>query len=243
MKHLSLLLVLLLALGLGGCAAKGKKPAAPKPSGSGFASADAKNVHAFMAKYPETVMAGDVKAISRLYTDDARIVPLMGNVVRPVKGGELAKRLPEIVAAERQANLRIVFHEPMQIETKGERASVQVVADLVWQERGQTRQAVMNCYFGLARDENYLWKIREAHAEPVKPGFSLPAQKQPLKPLPPRDKTLKAGKGSVRKIKGEPERPAPPPPPAPEAPPARPDTGTPPEPAVPDAGQTPTPLF
>jgi ketosteroid isomerase-like protein len=233
---------MLLVAALFGCAGKAKPRA--EPQSSGFASADAKNVHDFLVKYPGVVMSGDVKAIRRLYTDDARIVPFLGNAVRPVKAGEMGRRLPEMVAAERAANLRIAFHEPMNIEAKGDRASAQVVADLSWQEQGKTRQAVMNCYFGLARDENYLWKIREAHGEPVRPGFALPAQKAPLKPLPPRDGTLKGSKKTVRKVTGEPQSPAQPAaPPAPAAPPVPPDTGAPPEPAAPADGQTPQPLF
>jgi len=242
MKHPLIIMVLALGLALAGCAAKGKKPVEPKTTG--YASADAKNVHDFLVKYPEVVMGGDVKAILRLYTDDARIVPFLANVVRPIKASEMRKRLPEIVADERKANLRIAFHEPMQIEAKGEKASAQVVADLAWQEKGQTKQAVMNCYFGLTRDENYLWRIREAHAEPVKPGFTLPAQGAPKKPLPPRDQTLKGQKGKVRKIKGEPDKPVKPAaPPAPAASPAPQDTDAPPAPAVPDDEQTPRPLF
>jgi ketosteroid isomerase-like protein len=251
MKHLFGLLVLALGLSLclSGCAAKGRKRDPQKPTG--FASADAKNVHDFLARYPEVVMSGDVKAIMRLYTDDAKIVPFLGNAVRPVKAGEMPKQLPALIAEERQAGLRIVWHEPMNIQVKGERASVQVVADLVWNDKGKPRQAVMNCYFGLVRDDNLLWRIKEAHGEPVKPGFTLPAEPGGKKPLPPRDATLKGSKGKPpkshplkpRPAQQQPTQPAAQPSPAPAGQPAPQDTGASPGPLVPDDEQNPKPLF
>jgi|GEM_PF-1396411 len=206
MQNVKLLLVfcvLALGLALGGCASKGRKPAA-KPTG--YASADAKNVHDFMARYPAVVMSGDVKAITRLYADSARIVPFIANVVRPIRAGEMSKRLPEIIADERKANLRIAWKEPMDIQVKGERASVQVVGILAWQEKGQQRQAAMNCFFGLVRDENLQWKIKEAHGEPVGSGFALTPQASPKKPLPPRDPKLKGPK--AKPGKAQPRTPA-----------------------------------
>jgi len=246
------ILLLLMVLVLCGCATKGKKHEAPKPSG--FASADAKNVHDFLMRYPEVVMGGDAKALLRLYTDDARIVPFLGNFTRPIQARDLPKLLPAVVAEERKAGMRLAFHDPMNIEVKGELASVQVVADLAWKEKGQVHQAAMNCYVGLVRDQTLSWKIREFHAEPVKSGFALPAQATPKKPLPPRDSTLRSVNGPRKKVKSHPIQapaptPAPPAPPAstpapaPEAPPAPQDTGTPQGPIVPLGQQNPQPLF
>ncbi len=242
MRRLPVLFALLaLALVLGGCAGPSKKKAAnPKPTG--FASADAKNVHDFMVKYPAVVMGGDVKANLRLYADGAKVVPLLGNAVRPIRGSELPQRLPEVLAEERQAGLRIVFVEPMQIEAKNEAASVRVVAKLAWQERGKPQMAAKNCYFALVRDENLLWKIIEAHAEPVKADFSLPAKAAAKKPLPPRDPKLRG----VRKVTGEPapqppqDQPQPAPQPAPPAPPGTDEAG---QPAGPPPEKGPQPLF
>lgn len=241
MRRLVLALVLCaLAAAFAGCAGTQKKKAAD-PKSSGFSSADAKNVHDFMVKYPGVVMSGDVKANLRLYADGAKIVPFLSNIVRPVRASELPERLPGILAAEREAKLQIAFVEPMQVEAKGESASVRVVAKLAWQERGKPRQAVMNCYYGLVRDENRLWKIKEAHAEPVTSGFSLPPKGQPKKPLPKReprhDKLI---------IKGEPERkPAqqPAPPAQQPAPPAPQDTDTAPPQDAPQPEKGPQPLF
>ena len=240
------MLVLLMALMLCGCAAKGKKNGEPKPTG--FASADAKNVHDFLARYPQVVMSGDVKAILRLYTEDARIVPLLGNFTRPVQARDLPKILPALVAEERKADLRLVFRDPMDIEVKGERAAVQVVTALAWKEKGKPGQAVVKCYFGLVRDENLLWKIREFHAEPVKSGFVLPPQAAPKKPLPPRDPKLRSGRGPGKKVKSHPLKPQQPAAqpasaPAPQAPPAPQDTETSPGPLVPSGEQNPQPLF
>ena len=201
---LGLLLVLcaLLAL-LPGCAGKTTPKDAPKPSG--FASADAKNVHAFIVAYPAVAAGGDAKALLRLFTDDARVVPLLGNAIRPIRSGELAKQLPAAMADERRMGLRLVWREPMDIQAKGERASVRVVADLAWEQAGQEKQAVMDCFFALVRDERLVWKIKEFHGEPVGQNFRLPPTGSPQKPLPPRDATIKGHK-TKRVIKGEPPK-------------------------------------
>lgn len=183
-KPRPLLPALLVVLGLSlmllaGCAAKPSEKAGPRPTG--FASADAKNIHDFLAAYPGVLMSGDVDAIRRLYTKDARIVPFLHGVSRPVRGREFSRRLPGVVAAEREAGLRVAFVEPMQITVTGTRASARLVARLAWTEGGQPQAATMSCYFGLMRDEYYRWKIREAHAEPVREGFTLP----PAQPAPP----------------------------------------------------------
>ncbi|MYL82270.1 hypothetical protein GTA51_03845 [Desulfovibrio aerotolerans] len=200
--RLLLVLCALLAL-LPGCAGKAAPKDAPKPTG--FASADAKNVHAFIVAYPAVAASGDAKALLRLFTDDARVVPLLGNAIRPIRSGELAKQLPAAMADERRMGLRLVWREPMDIQTKGERASVRVVADLAWEQAGQEKQAVMDCFFGLVRDEHLMWKIKEFHGEPVGPNFRLPPAGSPQKPLPPRDATLK-GRKTKRVIKGEPPK-------------------------------------
>lgn len=231
---------------LAGCAGK----TAPKDAAkaSGFASADAKNVHDFILRYPEVTASGDAKAVLRLFTDDARVVPLLGNAVRPIRSGELARQLPLVVAEERRMGLRLVWREPMDIQTKGERASVRVVAELAWTQSGQPKQAVMSCYFGLVRDEHLLWKIKEFHGEPVGPEYRLPPPGTPTKPLPPRDPTLKGPK-TKRIIKGEPEK-KPTPAPAATPQPAPPQSPSQPEPApAPTGGQivpvdeAPRPLF
>lgn len=239
-------LALCLAVLLGGCAGKNAKKDTAKQSH--YASADAKNVHDFLVKYPSVVERGDLAANMRLYADDARIVPFLSHVVRPIRSSEFSRRLPEILAEQRKAGLRIRLLEPMQIEAKSEQASVHVVAILSWQEHGKPQQAAMNCYFGLVRDENLLWKIREAHAEPVKSEFRLPTKPVAKKPLPPRDPMLR-GK---RVIKGEPPAPEPPKTPAstpqeepspPQAPPAPQDK---PDNAQPAGGlfeKAPQPLF
>ena len=211
-RLLPLVLCCLLAL-LAGCAAKGKTGDAPKPTG--FDSADAKNVHDFIARYPDIAASGDGKAMLRLLTEDARYVPLLGNAIRPIRGGELTKQLPAAMAEEKRLGLRLSWREPMDIQAKGEKASVRVVADLAWNQSGQAKQAVMSCYFGLVRDENLLWKIKEFHGEPVGPDFRLPAKNPNLKPLPARDAPHKQAKGK-RVIKGEPPKPAPAAKPAPQ---------------------------
>ncbi len=241
MRRLAVVVALcLLCAALAGCAGTSKKkPSGPKPTG--FASADAKNVHDFLVKYPGVVMGGDVKANLRLYADGARIVPFVSNVVRPVRGSELSERLPGILAAEREAGLRIEFVEPMQIEAKGENASARVVAKLAWKEQGKPKQAVMNCYFALVRDERLTWKIKEAHAEPMQADFSLPPKAPAKKPLPPREP-----RREKLVIKGEPEqKPAPKPAPqAPQpAPPAPQDTGPAGQPDGQPTEKAPQPLF
>ena len=237
-------LLALLAL-LPGCAGKAAPKDAPKPTG--FASADAKNVHAFIVAYPAVAASGDAKALLRLFTDDARVVPLIGNAIRPIRSGELAKQLPAAMADERRMGLRLTWREPIDIQTNGERAPVRLVADLAWEQAGQEKQAVMDCFFGLVRDEHLMWKIKEFHGEPVGPNFRLPPTGSPQKPLPPRDATLK-GKKTKRIIKGEPgkkDQPAPvtAPRPAPQ-PPAEPAPASPPTggPLVP-VDEPPKPLF
>lgn len=233
-----LLVVALMALAvLAGCAGTAKKKPAPKPTG--FSSADEKSVHEFMTRYPNAVMRGDVQELMRLYTNDAKIVPLLGGVIRPIRAGEMKKRLPGVVAEERRVGLRVVFHEPMHIEVKGERASVRLVASLSWKDKGKEHKANLNCFFGLIQDEHYIWRIKEAHGEPVKQDFVLPRKK---KPLPPRDAKPRRPRTKPIVIKGEPEnvaRPAPP-----QETPVPEDTGpqVPPAPA-PDVDKGPQPLF
>ncbi|MGE4538712.1 MAG: hypothetical protein AB7D37_16725 [Desulfovibrio sp.] len=224
---------------LAGCAGTARKRPAPRPTPTGFSSADEKNVHDFMAQYPNAVMRGDVPALMRLYTDDAKIVPLLGGVIRPIRAGEMKKRLPGVVAEERRMGLRVVFHEPMHIEVRGERASVRLVASLAWQDKGKEHKAKLNCFFGLVQDEHYIWRIKEAHGEPVKQDFALPQQKKPLPPREPKPRRLRT-KPLI--IKGEPEKVVKPAPP--KAPPAPEDTGqeAPPAPA-PDVDKGPQPLF
>ena len=247
---LALLFLLTLALAAGGCASKGKK-SGPKPTG--FSSADEKNIHEFMVRYPGVMMSGNVKAISHLYAEDAKIVPFIANVVRPIRAGEMSKRLPEIIADERKANLQIVWKEPMNIQVKGERASVQVVGYLAWQEQGKLHQAALNCFFGLVRDENYQWKIKESHGEPVGIGFTLTPQGHPKKPLPPREPRRNVAPGKGKPVKAQPKKQAAQPPAA-QVPPAegtagQPDLqgsdGQPPQSQEQpqDGGQAPRPLF
>ncbi len=221
---IALVAALCLLAGCGG----GKKPKSEPGKPSGFSSADAKNIHAFIVRFPDVAASGDAGAMLRLFTEDARYVPLLGKDVRPIRGSELEKQLPTALAEQRRLGLRMQWREPMDIQVKGERASVRAVADLRWNESGQAKQAVMSCYFGLVRDENLLWRIREFHGEPVGPSFKTQPQAQPAKT---------PAKKPVRKekivIKGEPEKtaakqpaaaPAPqpqpaPPPPAQEKPP------------------------
>lgn len=239
---------IVLALMLCGCAGKSKKSvganaAAAKAAGTkttGFASADAKNIHDLVALYPLILMSGDVKSIMRFYTDDARIVPFWGNAIRPVRTQDMPKFLPALVIEEKQAGLRIAWREPMHIEVTGETATVQVVADLSWKAKGQPQQSVMNCYFGLVRDANYVWRVRESHGEPVKKGFTLPAQTTAKKPLPARDPKLKSPKSKAKPAPSEPDATSAP---APTEPPAPQGTDTPSGPFYPDGGQPPQPLF
>jgi ketosteroid isomerase-like protein len=202
-KTIALLVVLCAMLCLlPGCGGgKKNKTAAVKPSG--FASADAKNIHDFINRFPDVAAGGDAQAMLRLLTEDARYVPLLGKVVRPIRGAELEKQLPAVLAEERRMGLELRWREPMDIQAKGERASVRAVADMRWKEGGQAKQAVMSCYFGLVRDENLLWRIREFHGEPVGPSFRLPAQAQPAQA--PAKKPLRREK---LVIKGEPPKPA-----------------------------------
>lgn len=223
-RSLAALAVLVAALCLlAGCG--GKKPKAEPAKPSGFASADAKNIHTFIVRFPDVAASGDAGAMLRLFTEDARYVPLLGKDMRPIRGSELEKQLPTALAEQRRLGLRVQWREPMNIQVKGERASARAVADLRWNDNGKTRDAVMSCYFGLVRDENLLWRIREFHGEPVGPSFKAQPQAQPAKA---------PAKKPVRKekivIKGEPQKPAanqpaaapqpqPAPPPAQEKPP------------------------
>ncbi len=209
---------------LAGCG--GKKPKAEPAKPSGFASADAKNIHEFIVRFPDTAASGDVGAMLRLFTEDARYVPLLGKDVRPIRGGgELERQLPASLAEQRRMGLAMQWREPMNIQVKGERASVRAVADLRWNEGGKPRDAVMSCYFGLVRDENYLWRIREFHGEPVGPSFKAQPQAQPAKApakKPVRkEKIVIQGEPPKPSVKQPPTTPAPQPapPPAQEKPP------------------------
>ncbi|MHC1790773.1 Cif family virulence factor [Solidesulfovibrio sp.] len=227
---------------LAGCAGKSPPEAAPKPSG--FASADAKNIHDFIARYPDIAASGDAKAMLRLFTEDARYVPLLGNAIRPIRAGELPKQLPTVMAEEKRMGLRLTWREPMDIQAKGERGTVRVVADLAWKQSGQAKQAVMSCFFGLVRDDHLLWRIREFHGEPVGPDFRLPAKNPNLKPLPAREAPRKTAKKRI--IKGEPPKPAPAaqPAPAPQpAPPPEAEAAPPSDGSLVPINEAPKPLF
>jgi ketosteroid isomerase-like protein len=209
---------------LAGCGGKNNKAEPVKPSG--FASADAKNIHEFIVRFPDTAASGDAGAMLRLFTEDARYVPLLGKDVRPIRGGgELERQLPASLAEQRRMGLAMQWREPMNILVKGERASVRAVADLRWNEGGKPRDAVMSCYFGLVRDDNYLWRIREFHGEPVGPGFKVqqPAQpaKAPAKKPVRKEKIVIQGEPPKPAVKQPPTTPAPQPapPPAQEKPP------------------------
>ena len=210
-RALAALAVLVAALCLlAGCG--GKKPKAEPGKPSGFASADAKNIHEFIVRFPDMAASGDPQDMLRLFTEDARYVPLLGKDVRPIRGiGEMERQLPLSLAEQRRMGLKMQWREPMNIQVKGERASVRAVADLRWNDNGKPRDAVMSCYFGLVRDENYLWRIREFHGEPVGPGFKAPPQAQPAKA--PAKKPVRREKIVIR---GEPEKPAAAPAPAPQ---------------------------
>ncbi|EKO38078.1 MAG: hypothetical protein B193_3236 [Solidesulfovibrio magneticus str. Maddingley MBC34] len=231
---IALVAALCLLAGCGG----GKKSKAEPAKPSGFASADAKNIHEFIVRFPDVAASGDAGAMQRLFTEDARYVPLLGKDVRPIRGiGELERQLPASLAEQRRMGLSMRWREPMNIQVKGERASVRAVADLRWNEGGKPRDAVVSCYFGLVRDENYLWRIREFHGEPVGPSFKVQPQAQPAKA---------PAKKPVRKekivIKGEPEKPAAAPAPAPQPAPPPPAQEKPPHdgPLIED---TPKPFF
>lgn len=242
------LAVLALSLLLGGCAATKKRRPPPKPTG--FPSADAKNVHDFMARYPAVIMSRDVSDIVHLYTEDARIVPFIGRHIRPLFGKGLPRQIEAVVAEERQADLRIRFHEPFSIKVNSETAVVKLVAELTWQEDGRGRHAVMQCYFGLARQPGLLWKIKEAHAEPVTTGFKQPVQATPKQKAREMTK-FKHGRVQPKKVRQASDNAANQPqqlkplvvPQRRAAPPADQDTGTTPGPIVPDVGQNPQPLF
>lgn len=150
-------------------------PRRPKPPVSGFASADAKNIHDLLLKYQAVIAGEDEKAILRLYVDDARMVPYLVENRRVLTKKNLEARLGYITKMQRRARMRLVFREPMDITVSGETGQVRVLADLTWQERGKPRQAVLDCFFSLER-VRYLWKIKQSHQEVAAAGQTRPGQ-------------------------------------------------------------------
>ncbi len=169
-KSMRYWIILFALVVMAGCAAPRKSPG---PAPTGFASADAKNVHDFLMGYQKAVNSGDEKAVARLYADGARMVPYLVENKRVLTKKELVLRLPYITKMERQADMRLAFREPMDIKVSGEAADVAVLADLSWREGEQARQAVLNCYFRLERID-YFWKIRQSHQEMAAPGQTRP---------------------------------------------------------------------
>lgn len=170
------ILALLAAFLLAGCAAQQKgRPGKPQPSG--FASADAKNVHAFLLQYQKSVNAGEEKALLRMYADDARMVPYLVENRRVLTKKDLAARLSYITKMERKAGMRLAFREPMdiQVPASGETAQVMVLADLSWKEAGKPRHIVLDCYFRMIRLD-FVWKIKESHQEVATPGQKTPGK-------------------------------------------------------------------
>ena len=172
-------LFLLAVLLLAGCATSQKQttPRTAKPQSSGFASADAKNVHDFLIRY-QTVIAGeDEKAILRLYVDGARLVPYLIENKRVLTKKDLEARLTYITKMQRRAGMRLTFREPMDIKVSisGERANVEVLADLVWQEGGKPHHTLLDCYFRLERIE-FQWKIKESHQDVATAGQTVPGK-------------------------------------------------------------------
>lgn len=165
----------LCALFLAGCAtATAPKGAhAPKRHPS-FPSADAKNVHDFLIRYQSVIAGENAKAVLYLYADGARMVPYLVENNRALSKKDLETRLGDILTLQRKASMRLTFREPMDIKVSGggERANVQALADLTWQDRGEARQQTLDCYFRLERI-NYVWKIRESHQVAATPGQSL----------------------------------------------------------------------
>jgi len=163
---------------LTGCAAStGQQAVHQKKHHSQFASADAKNVHDFLIRYQSVIAGEDAKAIVRLYADGARMVPYLVENKRTLTKKDLETRLADIIRLQRQAAMRLTFREPMDIKVSGggERANVQALADLTWQDRGVAHQQALDCYFRLERI-NYLWKIRESHQAAASPGQTVSGQ-------------------------------------------------------------------
>lgn len=161
---------------LAGCAAKQKgRPVKPQPSG--FATADAKNVHDFLVKYQQSVNAGDEKALLHAFSDDARMVPYLVENRRVLTKKDLAARLAYITKMERKAGMRLAFREPMdiQVPASGETAQVMALADLSWKEAGKPRHIVLDCYFRMVRLD-FVWKIKESHQEVAAPGQKAPGK-------------------------------------------------------------------
>jgi len=152
-----------------------QKASRPKRPTSGFASADAKNVHDFLIRYQKVIAGEDAKAILRLYDDKARMVPYLVENKRVLTKKDLEARLPTIIRMQRQAAMRLVFREPMDIKVSvsGERANVQVRADLFWQDRGAPQHVALDCYFQMERID-FIWKIKESHQDMSAPGQTAP---------------------------------------------------------------------
>jgi ketosteroid isomerase-like protein len=174
--NIFILIPVLAALVLSGCAAR-KTATPPKPHPTGFASADAKNVHDFLARYQSSVNGGDEKALLRLYAEDARMVPYLVENKRVLTKKDLAARLPYITKMQHKAGMRLAFREPMdiQVPASGETAQVRMLADLTWKEAGKPRRMVLDCYFRLVR-EDFVWKIKESHQEAAAPGQTHPGK-------------------------------------------------------------------
>ena len=175
----SWILFLLVALLAAGCAPH--KTVRPKGHPSGFASADAKNVHDFLMRYQQVIAGENPKAILNLYADKARMVPYLVENKRVLTKKDLQERLPSIVRAQRQADMRLALREPMDIAvtTSGERATVQALADLSWIDRGTPRHILLDCAFQLER-VNYVWKVKESHQVMASPGQTTPSRVVPL---------------------------------------------------------------
>lgn len=191
-------IAILAAFVLAGCAAKQKARPVKKLLSSGFASADAKNVHDFLVRYQERVNAGEEKALLTMYADDARMVPYLVENRRVLDKNALAARLSYITKMERKAGMRLTFREPMDIRVpaSGETAQVMVLADLRWKERGKARHIVLDCYFRMVRLD-FIWKIKSSHQEVAAPGQRRPGRgaTPAREPAPPdRQDTDGAGK-------------------------------------------------
>lgn len=182
--------IVLVGLLLAGCA--GPKKAGGPGAQPLFPSADAKNVHTFLVRYQDVIAGQDEKAILRLYTKDARVVPYLVENRRVLSRKDLEARLPWILKMQRRARMRLTFREPMdiQVPASGETAQVRLLADLHWQEAGQSHHTVLDCYFRLVRDD-FIWKIKESHQDVAAPGQTRPGHgAQPAirsGPLVPKD--------------------------------------------------------
>jgi hypothetical protein len=177
-------------------------PRQPKPSVSGFASADAKNIHDFLIKYQSVIAGEDEKAILRLYIDGARMVPYLLENRRVLTKKDLESRLGTITKMQRRAQMRLVFREPMDIKVSGETGQVQVLADLTWQERNQPRQVVLDCFFSLERVD-YIWKIKQSHQAVATPGQTGPG-KGTAPAIRPEPDAGQGGEGRVPPADGAP---------------------------------------